>query len=157
MASASDTSKKINVGFVGLSSAGWAANTLAPAITHSSLNTYDLIALSTTSETSAQASAEKYSKELGHPVKAYFGDTSKIANDPDVNLVVISVKAPQHKQAVLPVIEAKKDFFIEWPAGASIEETEEIAAAARKQGVRTIVGLQGRHSYVSIKVLSPFF
>ncbi|PPQ90952.1 hypothetical protein CVT25_008282 [Psilocybe cyanescens] len=145
---------KIKVGFVGLSAtAGWAANTLAPALIQSSLrNKYDLIAVSTSSEASAKASAEKYSKEVGHPIKAYFGDASNIASDPDVDLVAVSVKAPYHKEIVLKVIEAKKDFFVEWPAGTSTKETEEIAAAARKQGVRSFIGLQGRHTGVIQKI-----
>ncbi|PPQ78258.1 hypothetical protein CVT25_011717 [Psilocybe cyanescens] len=132
---------KIKVGFVGLSAtSGWAATSLAPALLQPSLqNTYDLVAISTTSENSAAASADKYSKELGHPIKPYFGETSKIASDPEIDLVAVSVKAPHHRETVLPVIEAKKDFFLEWPAGTSTKETEEIAAATRRQGVRELL------------------
>lgn len=152
MSSASHT--KINVGFVGLSaSSGWAAGSLAPAIFQPSLrDRFDLVAVSTTSEKSATASAEKYSKEAGHNIKAYFGETSKIASDPEIDLVVVSVKAPYHREAVLPVIEAKKNFFLEWPAGISTKEAEEIATAAHKNGVRSIIGLQGRHAVVVRKV-----
>lgn len=145
---------KIKVGFVGLSATdGWAASALAPALLHPTLRgAYDLLAVSTTSEATAQASADKYSKDLDHPIKTYFGDTSKIASDPDVDIVAVAVKAMYHKKAVMPVIEAKKDFFIEWPAGTNTKETEEIAAAAKKQGVRSLVGLQGRHAVVITKV-----
>jgi len=143
----------IKVGFVGLSTTGWAAKTLAPSLMQSSLReTYDIVAVSTSSEESAQKSANKYSKDIGHPIKAYHGDTSKIASDPDVDLVAIAVKTPYHKQLVMPVIEAKKDFFLEWPAGASLEETKAIAEAAHRQGVRSIIGLQGRHSTALRKV-----
>ncbi|KAF9567150.1 NAD-binding Rossmann fold oxidoreductase [Agrocybe pediades] len=143
----------IKVGFVGLSDKGWAATALAPSLLHPRLQgAYDLVAVSTTSEASAQASAEKYSKDFGHPIKTYYGDSAKIASDPEVNLVAISVKAPYHKQVVLPVIEAKKDFFLEWPAGVTTEDTKAIAEAARKQGVRSIIGLQGRHSVAVTKV-----
>ncbi|PPQ79179.1 hypothetical protein CVT25_002801 [Psilocybe cyanescens] len=145
---------KIKVGFVGLSATtGWAATTLAPALIQPNLReNYDLVAVSTTSEASAKASADKYSQDIGHPIAAYFGDASNIVSDPDVDLVAVSVKAPHHKEIVLKVIEAKKDFFVEWPAGTSTKETEEIAAAAHKQGVRSFVGLQGRHAVVIQKV-----
>lgn len=150
---ASASSPKVRVGFVGLSVTGWAASYLGPSLKQPLLRgTYDLMAVSTTSEASAHLSADKYSKDFGHPIKPYFGDSSKIASDPDVNLVAVAVKAPYHRQVVLPVIEAKKDFFVEWPAGTCTTETEEIAAAARKRGVRSMVGLQGRHSAVIRKV-----
>jgi predicted dehydrogenase len=137
----------IPVGFVGLSKTGWASSALAPALFQHE-DKYTLKAVSTTSPESASASAEKYTSDLGYPVKAYHGDTSQIAGDPDVGLVVVSVKAPNHKAAVLPAIEAGKDIFIEWPAGANVEQTTEIADAARRKGIRAIVGLQGRHSPV---------
>lgn len=154
------TNNKINVGFVGLSAiAGWAATALAPALIQPSLrDAYDLVAVSTTSEESALASAEKYSKYFGHRIKSYFGAASQIAADADVNLVAVSVKAPHHKEIVLSAIDAKKDFFVEWPAGTSTKETEEIAASARKHGVRSLIGLQGRHSAVirKVSILSYF-
>jgi len=95
----------VKVGFVGLSAQGWAAEALAPALFHPRLQgVCDLVAVSTTSETSAQASANKYSKEVGDPIKAYHGDSSNIVTDSDVDLVAIAVKAPFHKQVALPVM-----------------------------------------------------
>lgn len=143
-------SSPINVGFVGLSAAGW-ARALEPAL-RSLGGTYRIVAVSTTNETSARASAQRLSEETAYPVKAYYGDTSQIANDPDVDFVVVAVKAPEHKTALLPVIQAKKAFFIEWPAGRNLRETQELAEAARQNGVRSIVGLQGRQSPVLNKV-----
>lgn len=140
----------IKVGFVGLSSSGWASSVLAPSLLNS--DRFTLAAVSTTSSESANASAEKYSAIVGHPVKPYYGSTSKIANDPDVDLVAVAVRTPSHRDAVLPVIEAGKDLFIEWPAGNGLKETQEFAAAAHAKGIRTIVGLQGRHTAVVKKV-----
>ncbi|KAF8953634.1 NAD-binding Rossmann fold oxidoreductase [Flammula alnicola] len=146
-------SSPIKVGFIGLSAKGWASSALAPSLLQPSLQgKYDLVAVSTTSEASAKASAEKYGVQVGHQVKAYHGDSSHIAGDPNVDLVVVSVKAPLHKQVVLPVIAAKKDFFIEWPAGANLKETLEIAEAAKTHGVKSFVGLQGRISPIMKKV-----
>jgi predicted dehydrogenase len=144
----------IKVGFVGLSSTGWASIALAPSLLLSS--SFDLTAVSTTSAVSAAASAKKYSELVGHPVKAYHGDASQIAADPDVDLVVVSIKAPYHKAALLPAIEAGKNVFVEWPAGIGLQESSEIADAARLKGVKTMVGLQGRHSPVARKVFDEF-
>ena len=146
-------SSPIRVGFVGLSATGWASTVLAPSLLQPSLHAkYELVAVSTTSETSSTASAKKHSELLGHTVKAYHGDTTHVASDPDVDLVVVSIRTPYHKAAVLPVIAQKKNFLLEWPAGRGLQETLEIAEAAHKQGVKSIVGLQGRHSPVIKKV-----
>ncbi|KJA21345.1 hypothetical protein HYPSUDRAFT_203107 [Hypholoma sublateritium FD-334 SS-4] len=143
----------IKVGFVGLSTIGWAATTLAPSLFQPSLqDKYKLVAVSTTSQESAEASAKKHAAQLGHTIKAYYGSTSQIAADPEVDLVVVSVKPWSQKAAVLPVIEQKKNFFLEWPVGRSLQETIEIAEAVHKYGVRSIVGLQGRQSPVVKKV-----
>ncbi|KAJ7142157.1 NAD-binding Rossmann fold oxidoreductase [Mycena crocata] len=147
------SSSPIRVGVVGLSTTGWASIALAPALLHEDLaSKYRLTAVSTTSETSASASAKKYSAETKGLVKAFHGDTTSIAKDPDVDFVVIAVRAPSHKQAILPVIAAEKNFFVEWPAGLNLMETSEIAQAAKMKGLKTMVGLQGRFSPVVCKI-----
>ena len=136
----------IRVGFVGLSSTGWAAM----ALKHSLLDPlvqehFKLVAISTTNEASALASAASYSEAFGHPIKAYWGDASKIANDPEIDLVAISVKAPNHKEIALKAIEAGKDFFLEWQAGRDEKETRELADKAKAKGLKSLIGLQARH------------
>ncbi|KAG5644486.1 hypothetical protein DXG03_008313 [Asterophora parasitica] len=136
----------IRVGIVGLSAAGWASSALAPSIL--SVPKYKLTALSTSNASSASATAQAYTAQVGNPVNAHHGPTTSIAADPDVDLIVVSVRAKGHLSAVLPAIEAGKDIFVEWPVGANLEETKEIARRAREKGVRAAVGLQGRHSAV---------
>jgi len=146
-------SRSLKVGFVGLSAKGWAASYLAPTLTTPDMREHiDIVAVSTTSEESSNKSAENQAKQLGHPVKAYH-DVSKIANDPDVDLVAVSVHASDHKDSVLPVIEAGKAFFVEWPVG-NRQVARELAQGAREKGLRTIVGLQGRQSKAIAKVCS---
>ena len=142
--------KSIRVGVVGLSSSGWAARGLAPGLINAP--SFSLTAVSTTSAASAEASAKKYSELAGHPVKSFHGDASAIANDKDVDLVAVSVKAPAHKEVALAVIKAGKDIFVEWPVGANAKDTNEIVAAAKSKGVKALVGLQGRHSPTIRKV-----
>jgi predicted dehydrogenase len=149
-------SSPIKVGFVGLSArGGWASRTHGPSLSLLS-DKYTLTAISTSSAESASQTVDKFTKSTGHPIKAYHGNSDGIANDPDVELVAVSVKAPDHKKTTLPAINAGKDVFLEWPAGTGLAETVELAEAARKQGVRSIVGLQGRQSLTLKKVLAQF-
>ncbi|KDR76957.1 hypothetical protein GALMADRAFT_66539 [Galerina marginata CBS 339.88] len=144
----------IKIGFIGLSSTGWAATVIGPALTQPSMKEhFDIVAITTSSDASSKVATEKYSQEAGHPIKAYYGNTGSAAmtSDPDVELVAISVKASDHKKAVMQAIDAGKDFFVEWPVGSGIHETQEIADAARKKGVRSMVGLQARYSQVFTK------
>lgn len=55
-----------------------------------------------------------------------------------------SPQTPYHKQLALPALHAKKSVFVEWPLGNGLIEAEELAALAKKQGVKTAVGLQAR-------------
>jgi predicted dehydrogenase len=51
---------------------------------------------------------------------------------------------PLHAQLIRPVLESKKDIFVEWPLAANLKEAEELTALAKAQGVKTLVGLQAR-------------
>ncbi|KAH8827870.1 hypothetical protein DL96DRAFT_1600690, partial [Flagelloscypha sp. PMI_526] len=103
---------------------------------------YQITAVSTSSIESATKSAKVQADAQGGKVevKAYHGDTSAIWNDPNVDLVGITLK---------------KNFFVEWPVGASIEETKEILDMAKTAGVKGVVGLQGKFNPIFLKVSSP--
>lgn len=60
-----------------------------------------------------------------------------------------------HKQLTMPALYAKKDIFVEWPLGNGLAEAEEMAALAKKQGVKTYVCLQARVQPVMIRVYTP--
>ncbi|OBZ74775.1 Galactose/lactose metabolism regulatory protein GAL80 [Grifola frondosa] len=113
---------------------------------------YAITAVSTTSSQSASASAKKYSELTKRPVKPYHGSTNQIAADPEVDFVVVAIKGPEHKAAVMPAIKHGKDVFVEWPLGTSLQEATEIAEAARRKGVRTMVGAQSWQNPVVKKV-----
>lgn len=49
-----------------------------------------------------------------------------------------------HKELTMPALHAKKDVFVEWPLGNGLAEAEEMAAFAKKQGVKAYVCLQSR-------------
>ncbi|KAI0028694.1 NAD-binding Rossmann fold oxidoreductase [Vararia minispora EC-137] len=136
----------IKLGVVGLSKNGgaWASMALVPPLFEEPLKSeYTLTALSTSSADSASASAEHFGAAAGAKVKPYSSATDAIASDTDVEMVAVSVKAPSHLAAALPIINAGKDIFVEWPAGKNLEETRQLAQRAKEKNVRSMVGLQG--------------
>ncbi|KAL9128404.1 MAG: hypothetical protein Q9175_007533, partial [Cornicularia normoerica] len=132
----------INLGIIGLSASptAWATRAHVAPLKSPALSLhYNIIALATSSPTSAKAAAGAHKID---PAKAY-SSPEEIANDKDVDMAVVSVKVPLHKQLALPALHAKKDIFVEWPLAANTAQAIELAELAKKQGVRNIVGLQG--------------
>ncbi|VDC04717.1 unnamed protein product [Peniophora sp. CBMAI 1063] len=103
---------------------------------------YQLSALCSSSPQSAAKNAAHFSELIGHDVRPYHGPTYAIAADDSLDLVVVSIKAPARRDAVLPLLKKSRSVFVEWPLGKNIAETRELTAKAREKGVRTIVGLQ---------------
>ncbi|KAF2102304.1 oxidoreductase [Rhizodiscina lignyota] len=128
----------IRIGFVGLSKRGWARTAHFPYLSKSPH--YEIAAIVNSSEESSQAAI----KDFGLPssTKAY-GSIAELVKDPDIDLVVVSVKAPDHYAATKPVLEAGKNVYVEWPLGYTLQEAEELAQLAKEKGVKTIVGAQG--------------
>ncbi|MFD3496310.1 Gfo/Idh/MocA family protein [Streptomyces sp. NPDC058690] len=127
----------IRVGVVGLSaSGGWAAAAHVPAL--AGLDGYELRALSASSAESARAAGEKYAVPLS------FGSAEELARSEEVDLVVVTVRVPQHLELIRPSIEAGKMVFSEWPLGADLAQTKEMADLAHRKGLLTAVGLQAR-------------
>lgn len=136
----------IRVGVVGLSAknpalgpGAWAAVAILPSL--QSNPAFEIVALCNSSVEAAQRSIEFH--KLSPSVKAY-GDINEIAQDPDVDLVLVSVHVSQHLALALPAIQNKKQVFVEWPLGASTEETEQLTQLAEANNLKTVVGVQGR-------------
>jgi predicted dehydrogenase len=131
---------KIRVGIVGATvtqgGSGWGANAHVPAI--DILPDYELKAVCTTREETAQASKEKFGAELA------FTDIDDMANHPEVDLVAVVVRVPGHKDLVMSGLRANKAVFCEWPLGANLAEAQEMASFAKERGLKTLVGLQAR-------------
>ncbi|GAA0949711.1 MULTISPECIES: Gfo/Idh/MocA family protein [Streptomyces violaceusniger group] len=134
-------SAPVRVGLVGLSArGGWAPQSHLPAL--SRLKGYELRALSASSAESARAAGEKYRVPLA------FGSTAELVASDEVDLVVVSVRVPLHREVILAALGAGKAVLCEWPLGNGLAEAEELAAAAAKAGVRTFAGLQARSAPV---------
>ncbi|KAI0810896.1 hypothetical protein BC629DRAFT_1589640 [Irpex lacteus] len=146
----------IRLGVIGLSAkGGWASAELIPPIFDPLLtDKYTLTALCTSTPQSAAEASSKYSQQAGRTVKAYHGTQGQvdIAKDPEVDMVVVSVKVPDHYAAVLPAIEAGKMVFVEWAPGKNLDETVRIAEAVKAKGLRTLVGTQSIHAAYARKV-----
>ena len=69
-----------------------------------------------------------------------------MARHPDVDLVTVSVKVPDHYRPVMAAIDAGKHVYCEWPLGRDTAEAIRMCDAAERRGVRHVVGLQGQMS-----------
>ena len=131
---------KIRVGIVGATvtqgGSGWGANAHVPAL--KALPGYELTAVCTAHEDTAKASAAAF----GAPRP--FHRFSDMAGDPDVDLIVVCVRVPGHRELVMAGLQAGKAVVCEWPLGANVAEAEEMAGLARQRSLKTIVGLQAR-------------
>ena len=67
-----------------------------------------------------------------------------MAAHPDVDVIVVCVRVPGHRDLVMAGLQAGKAVLCEWPLGANLAEAEEMAGLARQRSVKTVVGLQAR-------------
>src|ERR1700724_2099234 len=133
------TSSKIRVGIVGASARrGFASIAHIPAL--KALPQFDFVAVCTGRQQSAEAAARHYGVPLA------FSEPAKLAQHPDVDLVTVSVKVPDHYQPVMAAIEAGKHVYCEWPLGRNTDEAIRMRDAATGRGIPHAVGLQGQVS-----------
>src|SRR6266581_6229837 len=130
----------LGVGIIGVSPVrGWATTAHIPAL-QALPNRYEIRALSAHNPESARAIGEAFG------VSAVFSDHEQLVIQPDIDVVVVTVKVPHHRQLVSAALAAGKAVYCEWPLGRDLEDTRAMAALADEQGVRTVVGLQGRQA-----------
>ncbi|UOE49221.1 Gfo/Idh/MocA family oxidoreductase [Mucilaginibacter sp. SMC90] len=128
---------QIKVGIIGVSAdRGWATVAHIPAI--KSLPGFKLTAISNRHADQAIAAGK------AHDVQHTYHTTHELVNSPDVDLVVVTVKVPEHKTVVEAAINAGKNIYCEWPLGNGLAEAEELAQQAREKGIYGVVGLQSR-------------
>ena len=129
--------KPIGVGIIGLGAHGsWAERAHLPALR--AVPGYELRALSTSSKESAERSGQV------HGVPRTFGSAADLAACDDVDLVVVAVKVPHHRELVRTALDAGRSVLCEWPLGNGLAEAEDMAQQARSRAVPTVVGLQAR-------------
>lgn len=76
-----------------------------------------------------------------------------MAKDPNIDLVVCSIRVDRHFQAISPALKAGKNVFVEWPLAASLQEAEELLRLKNENGVKiAAVGLQARQAPIIGKI-----
>lgn len=129
----------IGVGIIGASAeGGWAKESHVPAVR--ALAGLELVAVATTSQSSADAAARAFGARTG------YGDAAAMFRDSAVELVAIAVKVPAHRDLVLGALAAGKHVLCEWPLGRNMAESQELAEAAERAAVRVAIGLQTREN-----------
>ena len=129
--------KPIRVGIIGASAKrGWAKESHVIAV--QALAGLELAAVATHSQETADAAAKAFG------ARSAYGNAADLIRDPDIELVAVCVKVPDHRDLVLGALDAGKHIYCEWPLGRNLTETEELAVAARAAGVHAAIGLQAR-------------
>ena len=130
---------KLKLGLVGADAAGrsWGAAAHIPALRE--IEQIELAALCTRRPESAAAAAEAFGVD-----RAYH-DVDELVAQSDIDIISAVVNIPSHYEIVMPALHAGKHVYCEWPLGASLAETEEMAALEDANDVVTAIGLQGRH------------
>src|SRR5881398_1587992 len=129
----------LGVGIIGVSPIrGWATTAHIPALR--ALPNYEIRALSAHNAESARAIGEAFG------VSAVFTDHEELVIQPDIDVVVVTVKVPHHRQLVSAALAAGKAVYCEWPVGRDLEDARAMSTLAAKQGVRTVAGLQARQA-----------
>ncbi|MFC8720743.1 Gfo/Idh/MocA family protein [Kitasatospora sp. NPDC057198] len=126
----------IKVGIVGAS--GWADSSHLPAL--AGLDDFEVTAVATTNRAGADRVA------AAHGVPLAFTDAAELAEHPEVDLVVVSVRAAGHAAVIRAALAAGKHVLSEWPLGVDAAEAEQLAREAAAAGVAHAVNLQGVHS-----------
>jgi predicted dehydrogenase len=142
---------KIRVGIIGLSASatgtGWATSAHLPYLLKSPH--YSITALCNSSVDAAQKAVKAYN--LPASTKAY-GSPEDLANDPDVDLVVVSVRVDKHAEVALPSLKTGKNVFCEWPMDKDVHVAREMLIATKNGGGKSFVALQGRQSPIVRKI-----
>jgi predicted dehydrogenase len=131
-------SGRIGVGIVGLNAGrGWASTAHVPAL-KALASDYALVAVANSRLASAQEAAAAFG--IPHPC----GSVEELAARPEVDLVVITVKVPQHLELARAALNAGKHIYCEWPLGNGLAQARELADLAQRKGVVAVVGTQAR-------------
>ncbi|MBB4003663.1 Gfo/Idh/MocA family protein [Aurantimonas endophytica] len=129
--------RNFRVGIIGADTqASWAGASHIPAL--QSQPSLVLAAVATRREKSARAAAAAFGAER------WFADPFAMIRDDAIDVVTVAVKVPAHRDLVIAALEAGKAVYCESPLGATLAETEEMAAAAGS--LHTAIGLQGRYN-----------
>ena len=128
---------KIRVGIIGVDpNRGWASSAHIPAIRQ--FTDFEITALSNPSKEKALAAAALFN------IPNAFDDVDELVQSSEIDLVVISVKVPFHKELTAKAIQAGKHVYCEWPLGNGLVEALEMQKMADEHQIQAFVGLQSQ-------------
>lgn len=129
----------LRIGIIGANArGGWAAISHVPAVQR--LDGLVLAGVATNSKETAEEAAHAFGAS-----KAFAGGAALIA-DPEIDVVTVATRVPDHRELVLAAIAAGKHVYSEWPLGINEAEADVMGEAAQAAGVHHAVGLQLRGS-----------
>lgn len=132
-------SEPLRVGIIGANArGGWAGDSHVPAV--QGLEGLQLVAVATNSQETADEAAHAFGV-----AKAY-ADGAALVADPDIDIVTVATRVPDHCPLVLASAAAGKHVYCEWPLGRGSAESDEMARAAQTADVHAAIGLQLRAS-----------
>lgn len=130
---------RIRVGVIGAGAErGWARAAHVPAL--QALDDYEIVAVCASSAERAARSAASLGVTLA------FDDHRELIAHPAVDLVTIAVNVTHHRTMAEAALRAGKMVYAEWPLGRNVDEAAALGAMAVAGGLRTVIGLQGRHA-----------
>jgi len=128
--------KRFRVGLVGLSATrGWATAAHIPALRALS-DYFELVGVANTSLASAEAAAAAF----GLP--RAFESAAALVASPDIDVVIVTVKVPYHREIVTAALRSRKCVYCEWPLGNGLTQALELARLANDMKVLAVVGTQ---------------
>lgn len=133
------TVERYKVGIVGANAKrAWAHDAHVPALRRMT-DRFEIEAVSARS----QALADEAGAAFG--ARRAFGDSIALVRDPEIDIVSVTVKVPEHRPIVLAALEAGKHVYCEWPLGRDLAEAEEMASAVTPDS-NVMIGLQALSS-----------
>jgi predicted dehydrogenase len=129
----------VRVGVIGVHpNRGWASVSHLPAL--AALDGIEAVAVASTRADGAAEVARQFDVPLS------YGDPYALIDHPDVDVVAVTVKTPDHEPLVRAALDAGKHVFCEWPLGVDAEQSRALAKVADLAGVHHLIGLQALYS-----------
>lgn len=116
---------------------------------------FELVAVATRSEASAKRSQAAFKEWTGHEPRAYFGETpwDDILRDfPDLDVLAVATPDQLHTAPILAALARGVHVLTEKPMCLSIQEADEIIAAARAKSCVVAVDMHKRYDPDHLRV-----
>ena len=116
---------------------------------------FELVAVATRSEASAKRAQANFQQWTGHEPRAYFGDApwDDILRDfPDLDVLAVATPDHLHTQPILAALARGVHVLTEKPMCLSIQEADQIIAAARAKNLIVAVDMHKRYDPDHLRV-----